>query len=170
MEALVQFTSDTPSIVPVPTDLLELIAIYTNDPVNQNKLTRTTLGDIIVLSQTTGIPRKFYRQGPDYLIGPAPPVGTVFWVSYYQSAATLVQDSDTNWLTEVAPDLLRYAALCYAADFFLDERTSTFETRYQGIIDALTNQAQQDDLVNASIAGAYQTDGFSNFPDNPTTN
>ena len=39
-------------------------------------------------------------------------------------------NSDTNALTVTAPDLLIYAALTYAADYYLDERAGIFEQKF----------------------------------------
>ncbi len=149
----------SPVALPVPADLLELIDIYTNDQVNQYKLIRTTQDRIILYSQQVGIPKFYYREGTNYLIGPSCPSGINFYINYYQSAATLVNDGDTNWLTQVAPDLWAYAALTYADDYFLDERAPMFEATYQNILEDLRNQALEGDLINASIAPAYNPDG-----------
>lgn len=142
-------------VIPVPGDMLELIAITFNDSVNQQKLVRTDFQTAIRLSNTPGNPTSFYRDGGSFRIGPYPATGTLCYISYYQDAGGLAAPSDHNWLTDACPDLLVYGALCYAADYFLDERSGTFEARFNQIAGDVQTMAQDDELSNASISPAY---------------
>lgn len=143
-------------VVPVPGDYLEMIAITFNDNVNQKKLSKTDFQTAIRLGNIPGIPAKYYRSGGSFLIGPYPSlVGTVCYISYYQDATSLVNPTDHNWLTDAAPDLLIYGALCMASDFYLDERADKFEARFSSIMSSLQLQAFDDELENASISPAY---------------
>lgn len=157
METVVQVTTGGTAQVSVPGDLLQVISLHTNDSVYQNKLIRTDLQTILRYSKIPGSPEFYYREGGTFYIGPYPPTGTVVWINYYADVSTLTADTDTNWLTEVAPALLIYAALAYAADYYLDDRKGLFETSYQQIADQLTSMAQQDEVENASVSTAYDS-------------
>ena len=159
METKASFTCDgTDGIVPVPGDLLELIAITFNDQVNRRKLTKVDFQSGLRLSAVPGNPTSFYRDGGNFLVGPFPAAGSVCYISYYQDASGLSAPTDHNWITDATPDCLIYGALSYAADFFIDDRKQAFEQRFLGIVDELTNMAKDDELLNASISPAYSDD------------
>lgn len=156
MEAKTSYVMDgTGAGIPVPGNMLELIAITFDDSINQDKLVRTDFKSAIRLSNVPGLPKVFYRDGGTFLVGPYPAAGTNVYVSYYADAGTLIAPTDHNWLTDAAPDLLIYGALCYAADFFLDERATKFEQRFSQIMEDLQQMALQDELEGASISPAY---------------
>jgi hypothetical protein len=138
--------------------MLELIALTFNDPVYQQKLVRTDFQSAIRLSNTPGNPTSFYRDGGNFMVGPYPPAGTVCYIAYYQDASGLSASTDHNWLTDACPDLLIYGALCYAADFYLDERSAGFESRFNQILSDVQLMAIQDELTGASISPAYSDD------------
>jgi hypothetical protein len=73
------------------------------------------------------------------------------------NADALSADTDTNWVTEIAPTLLIYAALSYSCDYYLDDRKQLFEASYQQIADQIQQMALQDELQNASISAAYES-------------
>lgn len=157
MEQVGYYETDGGSTVVVPSDLLEVIAIYTNDQTNRQKLIRTDLQTIINYSNIPGTPKFYFRERDKFMIGPYPPSGTKIWIHYYADASSLSADSDVNWLTEAAPALLVYAALSYACDYFLDDRKQMFEGSYLQVADQLTFMAQQDEVQNASVSPAYDT-------------
>ena len=157
MEKLISVSTDGTSAFPVPGDLLEVIAIYTDDPVNTQKLVRCDLQSILDWAKAPGSPRFYYREGAYFTIGPCPPAGTKIYVHYYVNASALSADSDTNWITSIAPTLLVYAALSYAADYFLDDRKQLFEASYTQIAEQMQLMALQDELQNASISPAYDS-------------
>ena len=66
-------------------------------------------------------------------------------------------DSDENKLAQVAPDLIIYAALTYAADYYLDQRAEIFEQKYVQFITEIQEQANDQELNGGtqSIAPAY---------------
>lgn len=157
MEKLTSVLTDGTAQIAVPTDLLEVISLNTNDQVNTHKLTRCDLQTILDYSKIPGQPRFYYRQNEEFSLGPYPPNGTTIWINYYCDVSTLTADSDTNWLTEQAPALLVYAALAYAADYFLDDRKQLFEASYTQVAEQLVIQSTQEDLENASISTAYDS-------------
>lgn len=151
MEKLVALTTDGSSSLSVPSDLHEIISLHTNDNVNRDKLVRTDAETILTASREPGIPRFYHREVDKFYIGPVPPTGTTVYLNYFSDSSSLVADSDTNWLTEEAPVLLIYAALSFAADYFLDDRKMLFEQTYEQTRISLDNEAKQDEGVNASI-------------------
>ena len=158
MERLAEITTDGTSSIDVPGDLLEIISVHTNDETNHDKLTKTDLGTILVWSRELGIPRYYYRETSTLSLGPYPAEGTTVWIHYYADASPLLNDIDENWLTEIAPALLVYAALSYAADYFMDDRKPLFEASYLQIAEQLQIQALNDETANASIRPSFSTD------------
>ena len=69
----------------------------------------------------------------------------------------MTADSDTNALSVAAPDLIIYAALTYAADFYLDERAEIFENKYTTFLAEIQEQANDQELNGSAntIAPAY---------------
>ena len=155
MENILVYSTDGTPTIPVPNDLLEIISIAFNDDVNQQKLVRVDQQTAMRLSNIPGIPTSYYRQRGNFAIGPCPPAGTYCYVTYYQDASGLVNPTDHNWITDASPDLLIYAALGYAADYYLDDRKQSFEQRYSQILSDLQGMADDDELLNASIGSAY---------------
>lgn len=167
MEVIQPLTSDGTGVFAVPGDYLEMISLTTADQVNHDKLVRRDVQTVIRGQlQGLGIPRIYCRQGFNFLVAALPPVGTTLYLNYYQDSSGLVNGTDSNWLTDAAPDLLAYAALTYAADFFLDERAQAWEQKYQTIKQSLIDMGTQDELENASIGyvnGAIIDDGYSYY-------
>jgi hypothetical protein len=157
MEKLAVFVTDGTYNVSVPGDYLEMISIYTNTTTSHKRLTRVDAQTILDYSKQSGIPQFYSRIGGSFVVGPVPPEDTSVFIYYYADASDLVADSDTNWITEVAPTLLIYAALSYASDYFLDDRKQMFEASYMQIAEQLQNMALQDELENASVSSAYDT-------------
>ena len=157
METVLAVQTDGTANFQVPGDLLEIISIHTNDTTSHQKLIRCDLQTILDNSKIFGSPRYYYREGTTISIGPYPASGTNVYLHYYVNADALSADSDTNWMTEVAPTLLIYAALSYSSDYYLDDRKQMFEACYQQIADQLVQMAQQDELQNASISTAYDS-------------
>ena len=157
MEKLANFVTDGTYNVAVPGDYLEMISIYTNTTTSHKRLTRVDAQSILDYSQQSGIPQFYSRIGGNFVVGPVPPSGTSVFIYYYADASALVADSDTNWITDIAPTLLIYAALSYASDYFLDDRKQMFEASYMQIAEQLQNMALQDELENASVSSAYDT-------------
>jgi hypothetical protein len=157
MEKLIAVATDGTANFQMPGDLLEIISLHTNDNVQHKKLVRSDLQTILDYSQIPGIPRYYYREGTTISVGPYPPENTLIYFHYYVNADALSADTDTNWVTEIAPTLLVYAALSYACDYFLDDRKQLYEASYQQIADQIQQMALQDELQNASISTAYDS-------------
>lgn len=143
----------------VPGDLLQFIAL--TDVLSGNELTRTTLPVVLQLQKNdqSGCPKHFHRRGSKFLIAPLPDQGAQLRLDYYAAFKPLVADSDTNVLTDIAPDLIIRGALVFAATHFSDKRKADFKADYQEIFDGLQDQANRDELTgNAVVAPAYRFD------------
>lgn len=153
----------------VPGDLLQFIAMTDEtDPANKVELQRVALPEVLrvlndgmINSPGVGNPCSiFARRASKFVIAPLPVTGSVLRMDYYATFGTLSASTDTNVLGDVAPDLIVYGGLSYAATYFLDKRQASFEQRYTQIYEDLMAQANQDELTgNACIAPAYH------FPD-----
>lgn len=86
-------------------------------------------------------PAIYTRSGGGLMIKPTPPTNFVTTLVYYGEIPDLVNDTDENFLTVIAPDLLVYGALTFAADFFIDDRKDAFEATAVRIYEELNQQA-----------------------------
>ena len=73
-------------------------------------------------------------------------------IDYYGQFADLTTDASENSLTVIASDLVTYAALSYASDYFLDERGPLFEQKSGQFLAEVQEQANE-----AEQAGSLQT-------------
>lgn len=109
----------------------------------------------------SGTPR-FYGDA-DYqhwLVAPFPSMGSPFRIAYYGTLTLLDATTQTNWLTQYAPDLLLYASLLEAIPFLkVDERIPVWQGLYTNAKTAL--QAQE-------IEGVYDTQAITFEPRPPS--
>lgn len=76
-----------------------------------------------------------------WLIAPTPDQDYPWEVSYYEKLQPLDATNETNWLTDVAPQLLLYATLLEAEPFLKnDERVQTWQTLYDRALAAVTGE------------------------------
>lgn len=144
--------------IDLPNDLLQLINVVWDQgvPYEATKMQRVDLGNVLNLRNQVGTPYAYARQDGALIIGPKPFSDGNIRMDYYADFSNLSADSDTNWLTQIAPDLIVYGALSFASDYFLDNRRDQFEERYNNAMAELTNQMQLDELsAGAAIAPAY---------------
>ena len=64
----------------------------------------------------------------------------------------MTADSDENKLAQIAPDLIIYSALTYAADYYLDERAQLFEQKYQAFLSEIQEQSNDQELNGGTQA------------------
>lgn len=134
----------------IPNDFIELINIFNR---YGKRLTKEDATRVKYLMQWPGIPAYYYRQGGLWLIGPAPITADPneqMALVYYGELAPLVNPTDTNTLSVIAADLIEYAALSYAGDFFTDTRAPGWEQRYTQIRDDLQVMADEDESSGGS--------------------
>lgn len=150
MEKSVNVTIAAPySGLVIPNDLLELIRIV--PAANNTELRKCELDRALGLATvSSGLPEEYSRQGGLWILGPAPNAGDVIRIDYYAEFAALSVSTDTNILTEIAWDLLVFAALVQAAIYYKDARQDTWEGQYQQVLADLQNQADEDELNGAA--------------------
>jgi len=126
------------SSIVLPNDFLEAIALYCDG----QGLVRLPLHTMVAAqaSGEVGTPQFFTRQQGTFLLHPQPASGTLI-LDYYGELADLVEDTDTNTLTEIGSDAITYMALSFAGDYFLDERGQLFEAKAAGFLSEIQEHA-----------------------------
>lgn len=146
-------TSQTENLT-LPTDFLEIISLYSAE----YELKRITMKEYRKLGNNAyaGKPQVFVREQQHLKLFPQPTSGTVT-LYYYGEFDAMTADSDESKLAQVAPDLILYAALTYAADYYLDERSTLFEQKYQAFLQEIQGQSDDQELNGGTqaIAPAY---------------
>ena len=136
---------------PVPNDLIEVIA-FDADGKNIRFLPTQRWLELDYTMQ--GTPEYWTRIGAEIKVKPTPPAGTVLTLYYYGEFEEFVSDSTETTLSVIAPDMIVYGGLSFAADYFIDERKQSFEERFQNAVIELQNQAASLE-GGASIYPAY---------------
>jgi len=153
-------TTQTPSVT-VPNDFLEIISLYFGG----SELNRIPVAKFRPLANNpvTGNPTVFNRQQQNLQLWPQPTSGTLT-LYYYGEFAPMVLNTDENALAAVASDLIIYAALTYAADYYLDERGQLFEDKYNQFLAELQQQGDDQELNGGtqSIQPAYSYADITN--------
>ena len=124
-EKLTTYTiSSQTAFVELPNDFIEIISLYYDN----TEISRIPMSRFRALNKNTyaGTPQSFTRQQEKLYLYPQPSSGEVIFY-YYGEFPALSSDTAENALTKVAPDLIIYSALTYAADYYLDERAVQFE-------------------------------------------
>ena len=100
----------------------------------------------------TGVPR-YYADWTfsQFLIAPTPAEAYPFELIFFRLVDALTHENQTNWITEVIPDLLLYACLVESAPFVkTDERQPMWEKRHmQNLQVALSEDMRK--VIDASI-------------------
>jgi len=132
----------------LPSDFLEIIDLY----YDKTSLTRVPLHQIMEYRDAGefGTPKFFAREGGSLIIYPYPTSGSVK-LNYYAQFADMTADSDENNLAASSSDMIIYAALSFAADYYLDERGPLFEQRYVQFFTEVQEQAN-----DAEMSGTVQ--------------
>lgn len=155
MEKSIAITYDedefTNGEIPIPEDFLRLKA-FTRGKV---ELKLRDLPGVLLYSDILGNPEAYARRGGVWKFDRLPAAGTIFRIDYYAEFAALSADADTNYITIAAADCVIYAALSYAADFFIDRRAQAFDATFMRIVAEIQNQSDQDELVNSVVSPSY---------------
>ena len=138
----------------VPNVFLETIDMYHSAGNLLDRIPMSKMAGLRPLGEI-GEPRYYTREQGDFLIYPFPDSGTIT-LNYYCEFEPLydnkvsydpINDGDNETtLTKIAPDLLIYAALTYAALYYLDERETTFEEKYRMLFSELQSQADDQEI------------------------
>ena len=155
------FTSQTATVT-LPADFLEIISLYYAGM----ELQRVPMGKMrtLVNNPVAGTPVVFTREQQNLLLHPQPTSGDLV-LYYYGEFTAMTADTDENDLAAVAPDLIIYGALTYAADYYLDERRDIFEAKFQQFLNELQEQANDQELHG----GTQSIQPFATYTDYQST-
>jgi hypothetical protein len=154
---ITQGTADVPTDqIVIPPDFLSIKYLYSDHTLMEHK----DFGHFLRIPLAPGDPRYYSRVGGSYLIKPSLPSGHQTTMVYYAAQPSLVNDTDENLFGQIAADLLIYGALSYATDYFVDDRTASFEGRFTQLYADLEEQARMTDMEQSAMAisPAYSTD------------
>jgi hypothetical protein len=139
-----------PEAIVLPDDFLNIKYLYSDFGMMEYR----DFATFMRYTQTVGQPYYYTRVQGELKMRPTPPEGTEITMVYYGEIPDLVSDTDINFLTIIAPDLLIYGALTFAADFFVDERKQIFEDRFAAIYGEVEEQSRLVDMDQATLAMA----------------
>jgi hypothetical protein len=136
LEADAILTPDSNGAVRVPRDFLKMIAVWYTDA--QGRRVSLNRKDVAYIQQHAsgpkGCPLYFARQGFDLQLAPIPTdISTSsLELYYYASIQPLTEDTDVNWFTEDAPEVLLYGALTELSLYLRDEiGAGQWEAKFQ---------------------------------------
>ena len=153
-------TSSAPvSNFPVPSDWLETIAFYAQDANGMSDEVKwCNIGTFQRRSnEVYGKPTYYTRLFANFQVIDAIPQNASASLYYYGEEGALVNDNDVTTLSTIAPDLIIYAALTYAADYYVDDRGQTWEQKFQFFREQIQSQASEgeDETGDGAIEPAY---------------
>ena len=166
-EALTTYNlSSQTEYVSLPNDFIEIVSIYYLN----TELTRVPMSKYRSLNANNyaGNPTNFTRQQEKIYLFPQPSSGDVT-LYYYNEFTSMSADSDENNLAKVAPDLLIYAGLTYAADYYLDTRSNAFETKFNQFLLEVQEQAN-DAETNGGVQRIQPTYTYTDYQDTYSSN
>lgn len=137
----------------IPGEFLQLISLTANG----TQLRQGSLDEVLKLQESgEGNPRLFHRLLNKIIVGPNPSNGTQFRMDFIADFGEFSSDEDEPTILEIAPDLVIYGALVFAANYYLDQRLSTFENTFQTLLMEYQAQAYDDAIGGgAAISPAY---------------
>ena len=144
--------------ITLPSDFLETRDLYHSSGTTLERVSMEAMRALKVNS-VTGNPTKYTREQAAFLLYPYPADGKVT-LNYYGELDAFTSDSTETTMSRVASDLLIYAGLTFAADFYLDERSPLFESKYQAFLEELQEQSNDQELNGGtqSISLAFTYD------------
>lgn len=133
----------------LPQDFLSLKHMYSGSTLMENK----DIGHFLGIPQAlAGDPKYYCRVGAAYLVKPTVPQGSQVVMVYYATQPVLTNDTDSNFFTGAAADLLLYGALSYACDYFVDDRTAAYESRFAQLYSDIEEQGRMTDMDQSAQA------------------
>lgn len=144
MERAVEVTFDDalPDSFILPADFLEFIDLYREDATGGAKLRHVPRSTFLRMPKVGGEPCVYLRTGASVQVKPTPAPGTTLSLIYYGELTDLIAETDSNEISDIAPELLIYAALSLAADYFVDERRDAFEAVFTRTYQELEEQTR----------------------------
>jgi hypothetical protein len=129
--------------VVLPSDFLELMSIrIPNSGGYKTLLQRTLVGNTAVLDNggATGSPSSYARYGNILELTPIPDSDTTLEIVYRQRIAEFTEDTDTDTLLTVSPNIYIYGAMLEAMPF-LSDPSQVWQSMYIGEVSRLNEIA-----------------------------
>lgn len=142
------FSASFPDSFFLPVDFLEFIDVYHS---SGGKLQYKPFGQFLSIPEGAGTPKVYTRHGGRVMVKPTPPQGDKVSLLYYGEFPEFTDDLSSNWISDIAPELLIYGALSFAADHFIDDRKPVFEEVYARTIAELELQASMLEMSGAAM-------------------
>jgi hypothetical protein len=141
-------TDAEPETLVLPADYLNIKYLFAENTL----LEYVDLGKYLTTLDIPGnTPQMYTRLQAALKVKPTPAEGSTITMIYYGEIPDLVADDDENFLTAIAPDLLTYGALTFAADYFVDDRKQVFEDRYATIYAELEEQSRLNEMDQSAL-------------------
>lgn len=146
--------------ITLPNDFIETRDLYHSSGTTLERVSMETMQGLKANS-LVGNPTKYAREQASLLLYPYPGDGTIT-LNYYAELDDFASDSTETTISKVAPDLVIYAGLTFAADFYLDERSPLFEAKFKAFLEELQEQSNDQELnggtQSISVAFTYDED------------
>lgn len=136
------------NLITIPQDFLSMKYLWCGDKMLEFR----DFATFLTIPDTQGTPLYYTRVRGGLLIKARPEVGTEINMVYYGQFDPLDTDTSENALTNIAPELLIYGALSFAADYFFDERKPMFDERYANIYAELEEQSRMVEWDQSTMA------------------
>jgi hypothetical protein len=154
-------TTASVTTIPVPADWLQTKAIVWSDSTQGGEIDPVDLGTYYLhINTKPGVPIHYTREGDNWLVNDAIPAGATAKVIYYAKLTPLVDDSDEPTLASIAPDLIIYGALLYAATHFIDDRGAGWKGEWEFFREQVQSQSTEGEN-----RGAIAVQPFAEFDD-----
>lgn len=152
-QEVITVNTENPDVIVLPADFLNIKYLYCHDTMLEYR----DFSTFMKIPPSKGYPLYYTRIRGELKVKPMPTEGMEINMIYYGEIPDLVNDTDENFISVVAPDLLIYGALSFAADYFFDERKPMFDDRYNTVYAELVEQATLVDMdqTTMAIAPAY---------------
>ena len=151
-------TTGADSRILMPTDYKETIWFKVVYGGAYYELEHTNLRDVLnrfPATAQTGLPEVFATDNAtsEFLLGPAPDTTYTFDLFYYCKLAALSQDTDTNWWTTNAEELLVYGALLEGSAYLVsDPRIPMWRDFYSETYAALRKSEADEEYSGSGLA------------------
>ena len=144
--------------ITLPNDFIETRDLYHSSGTTLERVSMETMQGLKA-NNLVGNPTKYAREQASLLMYPHPGDGTIT-LNYYAELDEFASDSTETTISKVAPDLVIYAGLTFAADFYLDERSPLFEAKFKAFLEELQEQSNDQELNGGtqSISLAFTYD------------
>ncbi|MEW6096560.1 MAG: hypothetical protein AB1567_08550 [bacterium] len=108
---------------------------------------------IVMKDNKTGLPKYFcyLPNQTEFLVYPTPDKEYSFDLLFYRYSPTLTETTDTNYLTDYAPEILIYGALCELEPILMnDKRVILWKSLFQEALEGLRT-AEEGEVSSGSV-------------------